>query len=146
MAYTNFSRVQETPRSSPSIDRHYPETFAPNAFSRKYSGESRYLDKTPDNTYWNDKKHAYFDEPSSSTISLEPWEARGVANELGDPNVVTERRNKSAFDRRSYQREEQGWFKGKITWCSYILSVIQLIIFIVEIGINSKYYQILQWL
>jgi membrane associated rhomboid family serine protease len=32
---------------------------------------------------------------------------------------------------------EQGWFKGKITWVVYVLSVIQLVVFIAEIARNA---------
>lgn len=36
------------------------------------------------------------------------------------------------------QSTKDGWFTGKITWCVFVLSSVQLVIFIAEIAKNGK--------
>lgn len=56
-----------------------------------------------------------------------------------DPFVTDADPKKSRWGRgRGNGKEKRGWFKGKITWVCYILSLIQLIVFIVEIVKNCE--------
>lgn len=39
---------------------------------------------------------------------------------------------------KRHTMKKDGWFSGKITWCVYVLTSIQLVVFIVEIARNGK--------
>lgn len=44
-------------------------------------------------------------------------------------------------DPRQQERQrlkKDGWFTGKITWCVFVLSFVQLVVFIAEIARNGK--------
>lgn len=40
--------------------------------------------------------------------------------------------------RKAQHDKKDGWFTGKITWCVYVLSFVQLVVFIAEIARNGK--------
>lgn len=45
--------------------------------------------------------------------------------------------------RHTRQRSAEGWFRGKITWCCYVLTVVQLIVFVAQLVKNGKLYTVL---
>ncbi|KAF7195622.1 putative rhomboid protein [Pseudocercospora fuligena] len=60
-----------------------------------------------------------------------------LPHEQDDPFVRdVDPRRKRKRDRGTPDRE-QGWFKGKITWVVYVLTIVQLIVFIAEIIRNA---------
>lgn len=46
---------------------------------------------------------------------------------------------RDADPRKKRRRKvKEGWFKGKITWVVYVVSVVELVVFIAEIIKNGK--------
>lgn len=42
--------------------------------------------------------------------------------------------------KRQNDEKKDGWFRGKITWCVFVLSFAQLIVFIAQIARNGELY------
>lgn len=40
--------------------------------------------------------------------------------------------------KRQHNNKKDGWFRGKITWCVFVLSFAQLVVFIAEIARNGE--------
>jgi len=60
-----------------------------------------------------------------------------VTPDYNDPFVRDTKRQ----GRRRSQRDlpvQSGWFKGKITWVCFILSIVQIVVFVAQIARNGK--------
>lgn len=82
-------------------------------------------DAVPLRDYQKSRKH---DSQASVAPMIQPAE-------YDDPFVRDAEPKRS---RRRKESKEQGWFKGKITWVCFILSIIQIVVFIYELVRNGK--------
>lgn len=118
--YTNDSQPQLRV-TSPFDDRAYP-------YSRPtppHRNESEDVDPFRDGNAIPMSGRA---KMADSTTSVAPM----LPHQMEDPFV------RDADEQRSREKtQEQGWFKGKITWVVYVLTIVQVIVFIVEIVKNG---------
>lgn len=122
--YANDSQ-SELQATSPFDDRTYPYSH-PTAPQRTRSDDADPFQDENAIPMRGRRKMA------DSTTSVAPM----LPHEMEDPFVrdvdqQKQRRNK----------KETSWLRGRITWVVYILTAVQLIVFIVEIVKNGKYLQ-----
>jgi membrane associated rhomboid family serine protease len=103
-----------------------------------YSPSMQSLDQYPQQT----RSHDPFSD--SSAIPLESQDHFHNYNKPDEPKSpgMAERQpfppyNGNSATRPENERRRDGWFKGKIPWAVYILSLVQIIVFIVEIIKNA---------
>lgn len=123
----NDAPLPPLPANSPFDDRTYP--YSHQAPSQSYTGAGGRIhdDADPfedDNAIpMNGRKHKH---DSATTIS--PI----LPGQIEDPFV------RDADPRKKRKgRSKDGWFKGKVTWVVYVLTVVQLVVFIAEIVKNA---------
>lgn len=118
------------PSQSPFDDRAHPYLHATPAQS--YSGASGRLHDDPDP----------FDDGNAiplngrklkhdSTHTISPI----LPHEQDDPFV----RDADPRRKKRTPASKDGWFKGKITWVVYVLTFVQLVVFIAEIIRNGRF-------
>nr|POF14030.1 hypothetical protein CFP56_03054 [Quercus suber] len=120
--YTNDFETQPH-AASPFDDRVYPYD-RPSPSQRMRSDD---VDPFQDETAIPMKGRTKL---SGSTASVAPM----LPHQMDDPFVRDVNQQK-----QTQGSSEQGWFRGKITWIVYVLTVVQLIVFIVEIIKNGEY-------
>jgi hypothetical protein len=64
-------------------------------------------------------------------VSTSPTSAMGEAEQQYPPRRSDKRRPSTR------RKKEQGWFRGKITWAVFVLTLVQFTVFIVEIVRNG---------
>ena len=65
----------------------------------------------------------------------------GAVTLTDDDPFVRDTKPEDIRRRGSRNDDEDGWFKGKITWVVFVLTVAQIIVFIAEIIKNGEYIQ-----
>jgi hypothetical protein len=114
-----------SPVTSPFDDDHT------HPFARQHS----------DTSYLNPRSHGDSDPfDDGNAIPLSGRKSAAASTQTIAPMLPPEDPFVRDIDprKRREQEKRQGWFHGQITWVVYILTVVQLIVFIVEIVRNGK--------
>lgn len=124
-SYSN-SPLPPLPQSShsPYSDNSYPYSHQQygSSSTTKLASNDPYDDENSIPLSGQRAKHA-------SATTLSPI----LPHEQDDPFV------RDADPRKGKRRKgKDGWFRGKITWVVYVLSIIQLAVFIAEVAKNGK--------
>lgn len=135
-AHPDHSEVDLSPlpSTSPFDDQNYP--YSHSQPSHSYGGSDARLRDESDPDPFNDdnavplRAQARKHDSQSSVAPIVPPET-----EIGD-DFIRDAKPRRAKRRRS----KDGWFTGKITWVCYLLTVVQLIVFVVEIIKNGIVY------
>jgi hypothetical protein len=149
---TSTSKPYNAPPSpvrSPFDDHAYPAYPTPN--SSQYNTATNYSSRYEDPMQDSSTLHSYGRGHSSSPYATDPFADQSAiplqtnkmkddpyasANSLNDPE--------QQYGRYDQQKErapgrQKGWFKGKITYAVYVLTLVQVVVFIVEIVKNGKH-------
>jgi len=122
-----------SPVHSPFDDHAYP------AYPRPSQSHSH----TPD---YADTRPSYSHDPfrDSNAIPLQqglkgPHVSGSPTSGMGEAEqqYASSQRDHKGQRNRTRRRKEQGWFRGRITWAVFLLTLVQLIVFIVEIVRNG---------
>ncbi|KAK1812748.1 hypothetical protein LTR12_012842 [Friedmanniomyces endolithicus] len=125
----NEAPLPPLPTNAPFDEYAYP--YQRQAPAMSYPGSSGRLHDDPD-PY--EDEHAVqlssWKNKHDSTTTVSPI----LPHQMEDP-FVTDTDSRKQRKRKSTPR--QGWFKGRVTWVVYILTVVELIVFIAELVKNG---------
>lgn len=134
-----------------------PSQYTPSSFSHPnsrmpssypYGSDSSFSGSPYQKPYHKDPVEDY------GAVPLRPYNPkRDSANSLApiiSHHEIPREVDVKSGKRRKYEDElppppvpaNQGWFKGKITWCCYIFTLIQTCVFIAELARNGKSFMI----
>ncbi|KAF2424895.1 rhomboid-domain-containing protein [Tothia fuscella] len=133
------------PVTSPFEDTTYPAYPRP---SQSYNHMPDYTDSPPPGNAKHQPHDPFRDSnaiPLQSQQSLKaggnvassPTSAMGEAEQQYGSSE-RRRRRRNSRSRRGERRKKDGWFRGKITWAVFFLTLVQLIVFIVELVRNAQ--------
>jgi hypothetical protein len=151
----------DAPLPSLPGESNYPSNTHENYASPSVPGESNYHSNThenyasPFNTPFDDSYNSY--NPSRQSLDVYPQQTRShdpftdnnaiplqsqpynKYNKSDKPEspIAAEGQRYPPYDQSQTQDRVRGWFRGKIPWAVYTLSLIQIIVFIVEIAKNG---------
>lgn len=122
-------------------------TATPGGYGHNYDNGSRYghYHSNSDNDM-GDSRMGHNNDYYSEDIPLKPNAANNSKPDWADDtryhpsshDLPTEPLNLSDPVRRPSRRRKQGYFAKKIAWVTYITSLVQIVVFIVELVRNGK--------
>lgn len=119
--------------SSPFDDHTYPYQHPQSSYSSFAGASSRNDGRDPFTDQHAVPMHDYTPNKHTSQSSEVPI----VPEPYDDPFVRDAKRSRWGRRRGGRNNTKKGWFSGRITWVCYILTLIQLVVFIVEIVKNG---------
>lgn len=140
--YQNEAPLPPLPSNSPFDDgasqNSYP--YSHNAPSQSYSGASGRVH--PDADPFDDGNAIMLNgrRKHESTASVAP-----ILPPPDDDPFVRDAKRMGRNRERTRDRDDEGWFRGKITWVCFAASVVQLVVFIAEIAKNGMFMDSFQF-